>query len=156
MHTDEKLILLASIFHRSLQLIIFLSSSCPHIHCPCLARETAFALLAVSSCCWTSLNTKTTNFLHSDIVTLCQVGLLATKPKPPPCWIFSTMSLCLRAEVACCTASEGGHFRTTPNFFWNDVYHTSNFLGLNRYAWIAQILIKKKENKMYKQFILRM
>src|SRR4029434_8662608 len=104
-----KLMLLASICQSSLQLILLLSRPSHRVHCPCLARETAFALLAVSSCLRTC---STTSFLRSDVVALLNVGLLAARPKPPlPCWIFPTMSWCLRADVACCTALDDVHFR---------------------------------------------
>lgn len=54
-------------------------------------------LLSASSRLRTS---STTIFLLSDVKALCEVGLL-------PSW---TRSLCLRAAVACCTASDGVHF----------------------------------------------
>ncbi len=104
-----KLMLLASISQSSLQLSFLLSRPSHLIHCPCLTRETAFALLSASSWRRTS---STTIFLLSDVEALRQVGLLAVRPKPPlPNWTCPTMSLCLRADVACCTASDGVHFR---------------------------------------------
>lgn len=45
----------------------------PRIHCPHLAREPAFSLLAGCSCWCTS---SATNILHSDVVTVSQVGCL--------------------------------------------------------------------------------
>ncbi len=104
-----KLMLLASISQSSLQLSFLLSRPSHLIHCPCLTRETAFALLSASSWRRTS---STTIFLLSDVEALRQVGLLAVRPKSPlPNWTCPTMSLCLRADVACCTASDGVHFR---------------------------------------------
>ncbi len=103
-----KLMLLVSISQSSLQLSFRLSRPSRLIHCPCLGREIALALLSVSSCRRTS---STTIFLFSDVEALCQVGLLAVRPKPPlPNWTWPTMSLFLRADVACCTVSDGVHF----------------------------------------------
>src|SRR4029434_2831505 len=83
-----KLMLLASICQSSLQLIFLLSRPSHRVHCPCLARETAFALLSLYSCLRTS---STTSFLRSYVVALWNVGLLAARPKPPLlCWIFPT------------------------------------------------------------------
>ena len=104
-----KLILLASISQRSLQPSFLFSRPSHLIHCPCLTSETAFAVLSASSWRRTS---STTIFLLSDVVALRQVGLLVVRPKPPlPIWTCPTMSLCLRAAVACRTASDGVHFR---------------------------------------------
>lgn len=79
----------------------------PPIHCSHLAREPGFALLAVSSCWCTS---SATNILHSDVVTVCQVGCL-----PPGQSLFVPAGHappCLRdsVDVAFCSVLVGVHF----------------------------------------------
>lgn len=101
-----KLILVAAIYS-CLQLIFLLSTHSQRIHWPCLARGTAFALLTASSC----QRTSSTSVLQSDVVAFHQVCSFAFRPKPLTCWICPTMSLSFRADVACCTASDGVHFR---------------------------------------------
>lgn len=98
---------------------------------PLLSRGINLVLFA--DCSWWR-SSSTTIFLRSVVVTLCQVGSLASSPKPPlPCWTCPMMSLCLGADVAWCTASDGVHFRPVDRgsaafFWWPDLWSPSNHL----------------------------
>ena len=64
-----------------------------------------------------------------------QVGLLAIRQKPPlPCWTHPTMSLCLRADVAYCTVSDGVHFQPVvrvQQHWWSDLRSPSVSSGVS-------------------------
>ncbi len=102
-----KLNILDSVFHSSLQVIFLLSTPSHLIQRPCLAWDTALAHLSASSWWRTS---STTRRRRSAGVAFCYVGVVAPSPRPPlPCWTWSTMSRCLRADFACATATPGLH-----------------------------------------------
>lgn len=122
-----KLILLASISHSSLQLIFFLSKTFHCIHFPCLARDSFYTsenLFLMPHLLKHQLSPLCTSVFGRLVPIISGQSLLFSAGLAP------TISLCLRVDIACCTALDGVHFCPVNRCSRSDLQcHLESYFG---------------------------